>query len=198
MLRFVVCAQQKHLLGVVLVPEDSRGLRRKRQQAAAEAAAAADALGAGLTPPPIPALQVCWELPLRSRASQTWAMLIKRVYEIDPLSCPECGGQMKVVAFIEPPQGDVIEKILRHCGLWCPSSPRAPPAGDLHVHDPDRVPGTDLRGHRHLRGHVLTLAGVCRVRRRCVRAAHSTPGLLAPRPETPPKNRENASDAAGA
>ena len=52
------------------------------------------------------------------RASQTWAMLIKRVYEIDPLCCPECGGQMKVVAFIEPPQGDVIEKILRHCGLW--------------------------------------------------------------------------------
>ena len=30
---------------------------------------------------------------------------------------------MKVVAFIEPPQGDVIEKILRHCGLWCPASP---------------------------------------------------------------------------
>ena len=27
---------------------------------------------------------------------------------------------MKVVAFIEPPQGDVIEKILRHCGLWDP------------------------------------------------------------------------------
>ena len=26
--------------------------------------------------------------PARSRASQTWAMLIKRVYEIDPLVCP--------------------------------------------------------------------------------------------------------------
>jgi hypothetical protein len=74
--------------------------------------------------------------PPRSRASQTWAMLIKRVYEIDPLACPECGGVMKVVAFIEPPQGDVIEKILRHCGLWCPAAPRAPPTGDLRVHDP--------------------------------------------------------------
>ncbi len=40
-----------------------------------------------------------------SRSRQSWAMLIKRVYEIDPLSCPECGGQMAVVAFIEPPQG---------------------------------------------------------------------------------------------
>ena len=52
-----------------------------------------------------------------SRSSQTWAMLIKRVYEVDPLSCPQCGGAMQVVAFIEPPQGEVIEKILKHCGL---------------------------------------------------------------------------------
>jgi hypothetical protein len=61
-------------------------------------------------------------------------MLIKRVYEVDPLCCPHCGGQMKVVAFIEPPQGEVIEKILRHCGLWQASSPRPPP-GESTVHD---------------------------------------------------------------
>jgi hypothetical protein len=73
----------------------------------------------------------------RRRASQTWALLIKRVYEIDPLACPECGGAMKVVAFLEPPQADVIETILRHCGLWCPSSRRAPLAGDLEVYDSD-------------------------------------------------------------
>jgi hypothetical protein len=64
-------------------------------------------------------------------------MLIKRVYEIDPLARPKCGGTMKEVAFLEPQQGDLIEKILRHCGLWHASSPRAPPVGDLHVHDPD-------------------------------------------------------------
>ena len=65
-------------------------------------------------------------------------MLIKRVYEIDPLACPRCGGQMKVIAFIEPPQGAVIENILRHCGLWHPSSPRAPPAeAGCSVYDPD-------------------------------------------------------------
>ena len=78
-------------------------------------------------------------VPRTSRCSQTWAMLIKRVYEIDPLACPRCGGQMKVVAFIEPPQGDVIEKILRHCGLWHSSAPRAPPAGDGSVHAPDAL-----------------------------------------------------------
>jgi hypothetical protein len=41
---------------------------------------------------------------------------------------------MKVIAFLEPPQADVIEKILRHCGLW--HATRAPPAGEDLVHAP--------------------------------------------------------------
>ena len=49
--------------------------------------------------------------------AKTWAMLIKRVYEVDPLSCPRCVTEFKVVAFIDPPQGDVLERILRHCPL---------------------------------------------------------------------------------
>jgi hypothetical protein len=61
------------------------------------------------------------------RSSQAWAMLIKRVCEVDPLCCPECGGQLKVVSFIEPPQADVIEAILKHCGLWQSRSPRGRP-----------------------------------------------------------------------
>ena len=38
---------------------------------------------------------------------------------------------MKVIAFIEPPQGEVIERILRHCGLWREreSSPRGAARG---------------------------------------------------------------------
>jgi len=40
---------------------------------------------------------------------------------------------MKVIAFIEPPQGHIIERILRHCGLWHCS--RAPPGGGDSVHD---------------------------------------------------------------
>ncbi len=62
-----------------------------------------------------------------ARCSQTWAMLIKRVYEIDPMVCPQCGGEMNIVSFIDPPQEAVIEKILRHCGLWKASAPRGPP-----------------------------------------------------------------------
>jgi hypothetical protein len=54
----------------------------------------------------------------RPGSVSTWAMLIKRVYEVDPLECPHCGGQMKIVSFIERSQQEVIERILRHCGLW--------------------------------------------------------------------------------
>ena len=70
----------------------------------------------------------------RAGSVSTWAMLIKRVYEVDPLSCPQCGSPMKVVAFIEPRapersngRGEVIEEILRHCGLWQASAPGPPP-----------------------------------------------------------------------
>ena len=46
-----------------------------------------------------------------------------RIYEVDPLKCPNCGGTMKVVSFIERHQSDVIEKILRHCGMWKETPP---------------------------------------------------------------------------
>jgi len=29
-----------------------------------------------------------------------WAEMIRKVYEVDPLLCPKCGGEMKVIAFI--------------------------------------------------------------------------------------------------
>jgi len=34
-----------------------------------------------------------------------WAEMIKKVYEIDPLLCPHCGGQMSIIAFIEDHKG---------------------------------------------------------------------------------------------
>jgi hypothetical protein len=41
-----------------------------------------------------------------------WARLLARVYEVDPLVCPECGSQMKTIAVIQDP--DEIKHILRH------------------------------------------------------------------------------------
>jgi len=34
---------------------------------------------------------------------------------------------MKIIRFIERRERDVIEKILRHCGLWEEDEARAPP-----------------------------------------------------------------------
>jgi len=34
---------------------------------------------------------------------------------------------MRIIAFIERRQTEVIEKILRHCGLWEESPARGPP-----------------------------------------------------------------------
>lgn len=62
------------------------------------------------------------------QARRRWAALIKQVYEVDPLVCPMCGGQLKIISFIERRQREVIEKILRHCGLWEEPSARAPPS----------------------------------------------------------------------
>ena len=57
--------------------------------------------------------------PSAKQARKRWAALIKKVYEVDPLSCPKCGAEMKIISFIERDQSEVIEQILRHCGLVC-------------------------------------------------------------------------------
>ena len=46
--------------------------------------------------------------------SRTWCELIKKIWEVDPLLCPECGGKMRIISLINDP--DVIEDILRHLG----------------------------------------------------------------------------------
>jgi hypothetical protein len=48
--------------------------------------------------------------------SKTWRELIKKIWEVDHLSCPRCGHEMKIISLINDP--DVIERILRHLGLW--------------------------------------------------------------------------------
>jgi hypothetical protein len=45
-----------------------------------------------------------------------WARLIQKVYETDPLNCPNCKGVMRILVFIE--DAPVIRRILDHLGLW--------------------------------------------------------------------------------
>jgi len=55
---------------------------------------------------------------------KNWAILIKKVWEVDPLVCPACGSIMKMIAVID--KADVVEKILTHIGLWVEDE-RGPP-----------------------------------------------------------------------
>ena len=87
--------------------------------------------------------------PPGKRQLTTWAALIKLVYEVDPLTCPKCGGTMKIIGFID--QDDVIERILRHRGLWRKNPPRPPPVKPPHAIEdavdylPDYTVFDDLR-----------------------------------------------------
>jgi len=63
----------------------------------------------------------------RRRRARSWAALIQRVWEVDPLKCAKCGGQMRVISFIEARQEEVIRRILEHCGLWLGPLPGLPP-----------------------------------------------------------------------
>jgi hypothetical protein len=49
-------------------------------------------------------------------ARRAWARLIKKIYEVDPLVCPECSGSMRIIAFIE--EETIIRKVLEHLKLW--------------------------------------------------------------------------------
>ena len=61
----------------------------------------------------------------RAGSVSTWAMLIKRVYEVDPLECPKCGGAMKIISFIT--ESAIIYQILKHLDLWKQKPSRDPP-----------------------------------------------------------------------
>jgi hypothetical protein len=52
----------------------------------------------------------------RKIPTRAWRELIKRAWDVDPLLCPKCGGQMRLISLIE--EDEVIEKILRHLDLW--------------------------------------------------------------------------------
>jgi hypothetical protein len=53
---------------------------------------------------------------------KNWARLIQKIYEVDPLTCPRCKGEMRIIAFIE--KQEIIKKILKHLGLWEVNPPK--------------------------------------------------------------------------
>ncbi len=94
-------------------------------------------------PPPLPSAEGPVE-PTRpaNPARIRWAVLLARIYEVLPLLCPACGGQMRVLAFLTDPP--VVAAILLHLELphlQPPISPaRGPPQGDFLL---DQTPAFD-------------------------------------------------------
>ena len=89
--------------------------------------------------------------------SKTWRQLIHKVWEVDPLICPRCGAEMKIIALIEDPA--VIRRILTYPGLWRErkgnergTAPLEAPASDADlVYEPvdDGWPGYDESPHKY-------------------------------------------------
>ena len=91
------------------------------RRVSARAAASASAQPPAPQPPPHDVSDSAEEFAAGRRRS--WARLIKKVYEADPLVCPRCCGPLKIISLIG--DGPVIEKILRHLKLW--DRPERPP-----------------------------------------------------------------------
>ncbi len=66
----------------------------------------------------------------------TWAALMRRVFDLDVLACPRCGGRLRLIATVEDPA--VVGKILARLGLLHPADAPgpAPPSADLRVSRP--------------------------------------------------------------
>ena len=44
----------------------------------------------------------------------TWAALMRRVFDLDVLACPRCGGRLRVIATVQDPLA--VQAILAHLG----------------------------------------------------------------------------------
>jgi hypothetical protein len=79
--------------------------------------------------------------PFTKARKASWARMLRKLLEVDPMLCPRCGGELRVIAFIDDP--DVVDRIVRHIeagGGDDPFEPRGPPP-DLGP--PDSPSNTD-------------------------------------------------------
>ncbi len=68
-----------------------------------------------------------WRAPPSGKPGGQLPMGLRRIFEVDPLRCPRCGHEMRIVAFIIQPR--VIDRILTHLRRIAtePRRTRAPP-----------------------------------------------------------------------
>ena len=126
---FGVLAPNAPLRSAVTAPAGPRAETPAAQTPAAAAAA----------PPPAPAsasaeTAQAAEEPIHRRAARyAWALLLARIYEVFPLLCPKCGGEIRIIAFIT--EAPAVREILAYLGE--PTSPprmapaRGPPLWEM-------------------------------------------------------------------
>ena len=85
------------------------------------------------------AKQAITQPPKRLPAHYLWTVLIARIYEVFPLICPICAGQMRIIAFITV--GAEVRKFLEHIG----AGPQAPQITALPQHAARRCGTTVMR-----------------------------------------------------
>ncbi len=77
--------------------------------------------------------------PPQRRCPPSWASLIRKVYHADPLVCRQCGGKLKVVAYVT---GEItVRRIVAGLGLSPPEEEKPPPIREMvrvPVHDEGR------------------------------------------------------------
>ena len=72
---------------------------------------------------PAPANAPSW----RSPAHYLWAILLARLFESLPLTCPQCGADMRIIAFVT--EASPVQRILTHLGEPAKPPPIAPARG---------------------------------------------------------------------
>jgi hypothetical protein len=80
----------------------SSRLRGKRRQAAGQ--------NDGYEEPPLVTVEP--EPEALRETKRRWAELLRRIFEVDPLKCPRCDEEMRIVSFITEPK--TIDRILEH------------------------------------------------------------------------------------
>jgi hypothetical protein len=63
--------------------------------------------------------------PKKRRCPPSWARLLSKVYQVDPLVCSRCGNKMTIVAFVT--DTFTIRRLLDHLGLSPPEQKPPPP-----------------------------------------------------------------------
>jgi hypothetical protein len=105
---------------------------RRRSQVVRYARPAPDGIALTLEATPRPAgLTHAW----------TWAALMRRVFALDVLACPRCGGRLRAITTVQDPA--VVRAILAHLGLAPgPDSPGPAPPQPDHIAAAGYPPGS--------------------------------------------------------